>query len=83
MCGAGGPRAGIRLGQELLMGRYYRRGHWVNTPSSRGGTKTSGWLIAGLVALALLFVTGQHGGSGGAEPDPAPSGPASHAPAKP
>lgn len=57
------------------MARYYRRGHWVNAPSSRGGGKASGWLIAGLIALALLFAARQHGGdSDGAEPAPAPSG---------
>lgn len=71
------------------MARYYRRGHWVNAPSSRGGTKSSGWLIAGLIALALLFAAGQHGGGAdGAEPAPAPSGQNSHGqtphgPAKP
>lgn len=65
------------------MARYYRRGHWVNAPSSRGGTKTSGWLIAGLIALALMVFAGQHGGSDGAKPTPTPSGQSTHAPATP
>lgn len=55
--------------------RYYRRGHWVNKPSSKGG-KTSGWLVAAGLAL-VVWVWVHSGGSGDGDSGPAPAwGPA-------
>lgn len=58
--------------------RYYRRGHWVNRPSKRA-SKSSAWVIGGLIAFALYALT-QSGGDD--HPQPHPSVPASVAPAQ-
>jgi hypothetical protein len=57
--------------------RYYRRGHWVNVPSRRG-TKSSGWVVAGVVAVVLYLLAS---GGGDDQDDRGPSSPASVAPA--
>lgn len=59
--------------------RYYRRGHWVNMPSKRG-SKSSAWLIGGVIALVLYLIT--QAGGGDPEPRPQPTAPASTAPAQ-
>ncbi|GLZ09251.1 hypothetical protein Acsp03_67170 [Actinomadura sp. NBRC 104412] len=56
------------------MARYYRRGHWVNSPG-KGASKGSGWVIAAGIAL-VLYALAQNSGDQSAE-QPKPSSPAS------
>lgn len=35
---------------------YYRRGHWVRRPKSRGG-RVSGWVVLAVVAGVIWFVS--------------------------